>query len=142
MLRAKASQILNEIHAAKALCRQLESEEPEEVLQGRVDFGCAGEPREKVEELDRERTRLGNQLRESDQEKGGLLKERELKSNAVARLKRELAGSRTEHEEARNQWSEFYPEEEAQYAPVSEDLQQARLKWMQLGRARPRHQGG
>lgn len=135
VLRARASELGHEIKTAKTLCEQLESEEPEEVLRGQVDFGRAGELRGKVEELDREKTRLVNRLGEGEREKGGLQKEVELKNHSVLKLERDLTKSGAEHEEAKKRWRELYPDEEPQYAPLSEDLQQARLKWMQLEEA-------
>ncbi len=128
-LKDKISRAELVIETSRVVCEELEAEEPEEVLQGRVDFGRAEELKQRIDEMDAELSKERSTLSRLERRKGREENEIEHKRESLFRLERALETVRSEHTIARSRWVEIYPDEEVQYRSGAGDLGQFRMLW-------------
>jgi chromosome partition protein MukB len=120
-LQSKLQEIRRELDRIETICSRLEDEEPEEVLQGRMDFGRAEELEKRIKELDEERERTQNTLSLSERKHGELRNRFRAQSEAIARQRLELSRAQSEHDKATGLWNDFYPGEAPQYMGANAD---------------------
>jgi chromosome partition protein MukB len=95
---------------ARTICARLEEEEPEEVLQGRVDFGKSEELAQRVRTLDDEKERTHQALLRGERKTGELSNRYRSQGAALARSKSELKRIEDDLGRALKWWNEHYPD--------------------------------
>lgn len=113
-LESRFQSLERELDKAQTLCARIEEEEPEEILQGKVDFGQTEELTRRIQELDEERSQIQNALFSGERRTGELRNQYKTQGETLARLKQDLIRAQKELERASDLWKTFYPNEEPQ----------------------------
>ncbi len=120
VLQNRLLEIRRELDRIQTIRSRIEEEEPEEVLQGLLDFGKPEELQERVKELDEEREKVQGALSLGEREHGELRSRCKSRSESLARRRQELERARAEAGAAVARWKTFYPEEEPLGVPEAE----------------------
>jgi chromosome partition protein MukB len=112
--QARFQELRRDLERIQTICSRLEEEEPEEVLQGRVDFGKTEELTRRIQKLGEEKEKSQNALALGERGFGELRNRYRTQSETLARLEQDLARAGQELEKSAELWKHYYPREEPQ----------------------------